>query len=113
MPTPERIAVLESTEAMLETARAARQAISDAEDGYRRFQSLIERGVSLEEAFSLLEVSDHRRRFNDRLEALDRARMSVRQRVIALGVSEGESLGKMARMWGVSRQLVTRMAKGT
>jgi hypothetical protein len=111
MPTPERVAVLESTTAAIQTATEARQAIWDAEMGYRRFHSLIEDEASLEEAFSSLNVPDRRRAYNDQLAALESARMSVRQAVIALGVSEGESLGKMARLWGVSRQLVTRMAK--
>ena len=111
MPTPERMAVIERTGAMLQTVREVRQAIQDAEASCLRFQCLIEDGASLEEAFSSLAVCDQRRTLNSHLEALDRARLSVRRSVITMGVSEGVSLGKLARMWGVSRQLVTRMAR--
>jgi len=111
MPTPERSVVIERTGAMLQTVKDVRQAIEDAEASCLQFQRLIEQGASLEEAFSSLEVCDQRRTLNGRLEALERARLSVRRSVIAMGVSEGVSLGKMARMWGVSRQLVTRMAR--
>jgi hypothetical protein len=112
MPTPERLAVIASTDAMLATVREVQQAIRDAEASCLRFQRLIRDGVSLEDAFSSLEVSDQRRIFNRHMERWDRARMSVRRSVIALGVSEGVSLGKMARMWGVSRQLLARVSKG-
>jgi DNA-directed RNA polymerase specialized sigma24 family protein len=106
----ERMAAVERIEVVLEASKQARQAVRQAETAYLRFARRMEAGSSVHDAFTALRVGDLRKDLNDHLEALEHARHEARRAIIALGVSEGLSLGELARMWGVSRQLVTRLA---
>ncbi len=81
------------------------------ETAYRRFLGRIESGSSVAEAFAALDIPGVRQELTDSLNALEHARHEARRAVIARGTSEGLSFGALARMWGVSRQLIARMAK--
>jgi hypothetical protein len=102
---------VKALEGVIEASISARQALRQSETVLRRLQRRIEKGLSVAEAFAGLGMADSRRATFDSINALEHARREARRALIALGMSEGLSLGQMARQWGVSRQLVTRMAK--
>ncbi|HXY45253.1 MAG TPA: hypothetical protein VEH29_13775 [Acidimicrobiales bacterium] len=108
---PERTAVVERMEVVVKASKDARQALCEAETAIEQFARHLANGSSVRDAFTALRVGDLRKALQDHLEALERARLESRRAVIALGLSEGSSLGELARLWGLSRQLVTRIAK--
>lgn len=109
--TDEQIVTLKALDAVLESPREAREALRQTETAYRRFRRRIEKGSSIAEAFAGLGVPERRREITDRLNALEQTRLQARQAIIVQGVAGGLSLGQLARLWDVSRQLVARMAK--
>jgi hypothetical protein len=106
-----KTATLTALDAAIQTSISARMALRQSETVLRRLRRRIEKGSSIAEAFSGLNIPDERQLTFDRLKALERARREARRAIIALGASEGLSLGQMARQWGVSRQLLARVAK--
>jgi hypothetical protein len=106
-----RNATLTALDGVIQASMAARQALRQSETFLRRLRRRLEKGSSLVEALAGLDIADERQSTFDRLTALEHARRDARRAIIALGLSEGLSLGQMARQWGVSRQLVTRLAK--
>jgi len=109
--TVEDITALEALDAVLEAGREARQALRRTGTVTRRLQRQIEKGTPVTEAMSALGLGDVRRDLSDQIDALVRARHSAQHAIVALAVSEGVSRGELARVWGVSRQLVSRLAK--
>ena len=108
----EHTATRAAVDDVLESLQKARQVLRESEITYRRFRRRLESGRSVEDAFSNLGVPEMRRRLGESLAELDRARFEARRAIIAQGTAEGLSLGALARLWGVSRQLVTRTAHG-
>jgi DNA-directed RNA polymerase subunit N (RpoN/RPB10) len=106
----EQIATLEAIDRVLDAMGEARQSLRRAETTYRRFRGRIEKGATVEEAFAGLGVAEQRRDLTDTLDRCEHARHESRLTIIKQGVSEGLSLGALARLWGVSRQLITRLA---
>jgi hypothetical protein len=104
-------ATLMALDGVIKASIAARQALRQSETLLGRLRRGLEKGSSLAEAFAGLDIAYERQITFDRLSDLEHARRDARRAIIALGVSEGLSLGQMARQWGVSRQLVTRLAK--
>jgi hypothetical protein len=104
-------ATLTALDDVIQASMAARQVLRQSETMLRRLRRHLEKGSSLAEAFARIDISHERQATFDRLTALEHARREARRAIIALGVSEGLSLGQLARQWGVSRQLVTRLAK--
>ena len=103
--------LLEAIDAALASSRGCRQALRRAETAYRRFRRRIEDGSSVSEALSEPGILEIRQELTDSLNALESARHKARIAIIGHGVSEGLSLGAMARMFGFSRQLIARLAK--
>lgn len=102
---------LKALDAVIEASISARQALRQSETMLRRLRRRIEKGSPVTEAFAGLGIAENRQNTFDHLAALERVRRDARRALIELGVSQGLSLGHMAREWGVSRQLVARIAK--
>ena len=107
----EQVATIKALDAMIEASTSARQSLRRKEIALRRLQRRIEKGTPVSEAFAGLEIPARRREMTEGLEFLEAASRRVRRATIALGATEGLSLGEMSRIWGLSRQLVTRLAK--
>jgi hypothetical protein len=107
----EHLVTLTALDAVLESVKQARRALRQTETAYRQFRRRIEKRSSISQAFSGLGIPERRREINVGLDALEHSRHEARRAIIAQGLSEGLSLGQLARLWGVSRQLITRMAK--
>jgi ribosome-binding protein aMBF1 (putative translation factor) len=108
-----RNATLTTTDAFIEISIRVRQALRETETATRRFQRRVEAGSSVTDAFSVLGEPGRFTALTDLLSALEHARRDCRRAVAAQAKAEGMSQRELARMWGVSRQLVTRIAKGT
>jgi len=107
----EEIAALEALDAVLEAGRERRQALRRTETLTLRLRRQIEKGTRVTEAMTALGTGDVRRDLSDQIDALVRARHTAQHAIVGLAVSEGVSRGELARVWGVSRQLVSRLAK--
>jgi DNA-directed RNA polymerase subunit N (RpoN/RPB10) len=105
-----RNATLTTTDNFIEISIRVRQALRRTETATRRFQRRIESGSTVTEAFSVLGESRQFKALTDLLSDLEHARRECRRAIAAHAKSEGVSQGELARMWGVSRQLVTRIA---
>lgn len=108
-----RNATLTTTDAFIDLSTRVRQALRQTETATRRFQKRIEAGSSVTDAFSVLGDSGLFSALTDLLNDLEHARRECRRAVAAQAREEGMSQGDLARRWGVSRQLVTRIAKDT
>ena len=104
-------ATLTALDAVIQASISAREALRHSETVLRRIRRRIEKGSSIAEALAGLGIAENRQSTIDRLTALERSRRDARRAMIDLGVSQGLSLGQMARHWGVSRQLIARIAK--
>lgn len=107
----ERIAGLNAIDEVLDAAKEARQALGRSEVLTRRLRRKIADGTPVMEAMTLLGIGDIRRDLSSRLDALESARHRAQHVILDLAVSEGGSQGEVARLWGVSGQLVSRLAK--
>jgi ribosome-binding protein aMBF1 (putative translation factor) len=106
-----RNATLTSTDAFINLSIRVRQALRQTETATRRFQKRVEAGSSVTDAFSALGDSGRFITLTDLLSDLENARRDCRRAVAAQAKAEGMSQAELARLWGVSRQLVTRIAK--
>jgi hypothetical protein len=104
-------ATLEATEVFISTSSQVRQALRQTELATRRFQRRIESGASVSDSFRVLGDRGTFHALTDLLAELEHARQECRRAVAAQAISEGMTRGELARMWGVSRQLVARIAK--
>jgi hypothetical protein len=100
---------------MLEDLDVLIQAIVDLRADLRSYQAVIERNRKhfmangrASELAGLVKVAKVRGAFSERLTTLERARNSARQSVWRLQVAEGMTISEIARLWGFSRQLVSR-----
>jgi ribosome-binding protein aMBF1 (putative translation factor) len=108
-----RPATLSTTDAFIDISIRLRQALRQTESATRRFQRKIESGSSVTDAFAVLGESQQFNALTALLSDLEQARRECRRAIAAQAKAEGMSQGELARRWGVSRQLVTRIAKGT
>lgn len=108
----EQKTVFRTLDAVLESAVETRRALRQTEIVTRRLRRQIEQETSVTDAMIKLGTRDVRRELSDHLVALERARREAQRAIVALAISEGASQAQVARIWGVSRQPVARIAKG-
>jgi hypothetical protein len=91
------------------TMDETQKVLSEAGIAYGSLRARIAKRVPVAEAFSDMAMpwSD----VATALDRLERARHRVRQAVFALGLSEGMTIGELARLYGFSRQLAARIAR--
>ena len=74
-----------------------------------RVHRQVERGAPLHEVMSKIGVSDRRAELVERLDRFEEARRRMRVACFRMSLSEGLSIGGIARLWGISRQLASRL----
>jgi hypothetical protein len=96
------------------------QAIANAADALeasradnRRFRMLIAKGTPLRDALPTVPVPESRASVDDALKDMEQKRHQLRRMVLVLGVTEGMALAEVARLYGISRQLASRLAAET
>lgn len=69
----------------------------------------VEHGAPLHEVMRKIGVSDLRADLVERLERFEEKRHRMRVACFRMSVTEGLSIGEIARVWGISRQLASRL----
>ncbi len=106
-------------EAALSDLDALRDAVADARKDLRSYQSALERnyrhlvgGGRVSDLQAMFDVSAVRRSLTVRLDHVERARRLSRLSLWRLLLTEGTTIAEIARVWGLSRQLVSRALAG-
>ncbi len=116
-------AAADSPEVLRETAirdlDSLIQVVSEAREDLRSYQSALEanrrhlaQGGRATDSAQLMDIGKVRATLTDRLDAVERARSTSRQALWRLHRAEGASIAEIARLWGFSRQLVSRTLIG-
>ncbi|MDQ1511010.1 MAG: hypothetical protein QOG50_2854 [Actinomycetota bacterium] len=90
-------------------------AVADARKDLRSYQSVLEKnhrhlavGGRASDMAVRFDVRAVRTSLTDRLNLLERARNASRRSLWRLQASEGRTIAEIARIWGLSRQLISR-----
>ncbi len=77
----------------------------------RRVRKMIESGKSATEVAKVANAAQARAATSDIIREVQAARHRAQQAQFKLAAAEGSTMAEIARGWGVSRQLVSRMVK--
>lgn len=95
---------------------AFRQEAATLRAGLRRYERVlervcrqVERAVPLHEVMAQIGVSELRADLVERLTRFEEARRRMRLACFHMSMTEGLSIGDIARLWGISRQLASRL----
>jgi DNA-directed RNA polymerase specialized sigma24 family protein len=77
----------------------------------RHLRPQIERGAKASDLTHSLRISDCRAAVSQALTRIEKARHQFQRAMFLLAAAEGASLADIARAWGISRQLVSRMTR--
>ena len=96
--------------------REFRQEAATLRAGLRRYERAlervcrrVERDVPLHEVMAQIGVGDLRADLVERLTRFEEARHRMRLACFHMSLTEGLSIGDIARLWGISRQLASRL----
>jgi len=114
--SPARHATLreESLRSMLELVESVartRNQLKVVETTVRRSRRLLESGRSMHEIALMINAAEARSVTSGLIREVQGARHRSHQAAFKLAVAEGSTMAEIAREWGVSRQLVSRMVK--
>ena len=114
--SPARHATLreESLRSMLELEESVartRNQLKVVETTVRRSRRLLEGGRSMHEIALTINAADARSVTSGLIREVQGARHRSHQAAFKLAAAEGSTMAEIAREWGVSRQLVSRMVK--
>lgn len=90
---------------------ALREQIRHAKATSRRWRRGLQHGDPLDEILAAGENPMARQSFDETLSAFQAARHRLRRSLILLGQSQGMSVSRLAKLWGVSRALISRYAR--
>ncbi len=77
----------------------------------RRIRRMVESGKNATEVANLANAAKGRAATSDIIREVQAARHRAQQAQFKLAAAEGSTMAEIARAWGVSRQLVSRMVK--
>ncbi len=106
-----RDGVIRAIERLLEADQVVRHELVVSERVLKRGITRLKAGEEIGSALAATQAADRRQGVNDALESLQLARHDLRIAVLSAGLEEGMSLSEVARGFGISRQLVQRLAK--
>ena len=90
-------------------AASLRKALRGYETALNRVCRQVERGDVLHEVMHKVGVTDLRADLVERLTSFETARHRMRVACFRVSLNEGLSMGEVAGLWGISRQLASRM----
>jgi AraC-like DNA-binding protein len=90
-------------------AAALREALRGYEHALDQVCHLIEHGHALHQVMAAIGVSDLRAELVEHLEHFETARHTMRVACFRVSLDEGLTVADVARLWGISRQLVSRL----
>jgi AraC-like DNA-binding protein len=107
--TSSNVEACECADALLEASSALRRELLLYEREIRRMRTRVLRGRLNPPSRLLPDLIAVRIRVNERFDELERCRRRWRVAFFQLQADTGMSLGAIAREWGLSRQLVSRL----
>jgi hypothetical protein len=99
----------QSADALLEASAALRRELVNYERELRRARTRVLKATPSPPPHLVPDLIAVRQRVNERIDDMERCRRLWRVAFFRLQVNEGMSLGAIAREWGLSRQLVSRL----
>jgi len=96
---------------LVESVARTRNQLKVVETTVRRSRRLLESGRSMHEIALMINAADKRSVTSGLIREVQGARHRSHQAAFKLAVAEGSTMAEIAREWGVSRQLVSRMVK--
>ena len=98
----------EDIEELIGVTSILRSELTDHESVCRKLLSEVRVDQQLAGVLSQIGADTWRSAVTDAIRGFEAARHRVRLLLVAIEVEEGESIGDVARSWGVSRQLASR-----
>lgn len=98
-------------ERLLDALAELRRTTRSAESDIRKALKLALSGSDIATAVVAFNPSGTRQSMNDALDEVEAARHEMRLRIFQIGLNEGMTIGDLARAFGFSRQLASRIAK--
>src|SRR5881227_1297996 len=111
--TSERSQALAGLQEFRQEAATLRAALRRFERAMERACRQVERDVPLHEVMDQIGVGELRADLVERLTRFEEARHRMRKACFRLSLTEGLSIGAIARLWGISRQLASRLVNET
>ena len=109
----ERAQALAGLDEFRQEAAALRFGLRRYERALERVSRQVERDVPLHEVMGQIGVGDLRADLVERLTRFEEARHRMRTACFRVSLAEGLSIGGIARIWGISRQLASRLVHET
>ena len=106
---PLREQFLEALETLGEASRGVHQALDDAAAAFIVVREHVEQAGNVSDFTGVIQPIPLRAALTSSLNDLEKARHRVRRLLFRLLYTEGKSMSEIARMWGISRQLVSRL----
>jgi hypothetical protein len=99
---------INSIDALIEDVIATRNDLGAYQAVLEKNRTHLADGARVNETPALFDLGSVRATLSERLSSLERTRYAARFALWRLQVAEGTSIAEIARMWGFSRQLVSR-----
>lgn len=99
-------------QALIDDATEARKNLRAYQTALEKNHRHLARGGRMSETPLMFDIRSVRAALTDRLDRLERARNAARLSIWRLQVAESTSIAEIARVWGFSRQLVSRALAG-
>jgi hypothetical protein len=96
---------------LLQAAAALRAQLRNFETALRHLRGHLGRAAATSEMHDVLDFSAVRETLSHATDDFEAARHATRISIFRLQAAQGMSVGAIAREWGLSRQLVSRMLK--
>jgi hypothetical protein len=108
----ERELLIQDLESLLVAAKHTRQSITEVERRTRRMIRIVQNQGTIQELLSSFEdPAGTATEVTAVLDLFEGARLQTRRRIVHMAQSEGVSLARLAKFWGISRQRVSRFAQ--
>jgi hypothetical protein len=107
--TDEKAAALAGLRELQKDVASLRKSLRVAETGLDRVCRRLEAGHPLHEVIDEIGLTEMRVDLRERLSTFEVARHRMRVACFRLSLTEGMSIAEIARLWGISRQLASRM----
>ena len=108
----ERELLVSDLESLLLASKATRQSIVEVERRTRRMIRIVQNEGTIEDLLTLfMDPASRATEVTSVLHLFEAARLQTRRRIVRVAQSDGVSLTRLSKFWGISRQRVSRIAQ--
>lgn len=104
-----RAEFLAALDVLGEASRRLHQSLDNAADAFAVVREHVEQAGHVSDFAGVIQPIALRAALSSSLDELEKARHRVQRLLFRLLYTEGKSMSEIARMWGISRQLVSRL----